>query len=197
MRVSSIDAESATNPYVKDTNPSDTIGMFSDEPAAWAAFDALVEKTGMFKIQIEVPGKILQPRLLADEQDTRIDRIIFPNQQLVDAGWKFGPIGVEIKKSRTKLGPPLSQILDYSRCVWDIHKDRSTWATLFYFFLFPAAKMHGPIASILAQNRIGTCESSHWYPLEFWSGESRILSFDQNQIHSIGRCDAGKKTGSR
>ena len=206
MSMDNIDIESLritpANPFLESApawgNHCFTSGDYATEIESEAAFDAMIEKTGVFKIYKQVDGKYLHPRLLAEDKVPRIDRILCPEQKLIDQGWKFGPIGVELKKSNIKIGPPISQLLDYSRAIWEIKKGKGYWIMLVYSFLWPAVKQHGPIASLLAQNRIGTCESrSEYTPLEFYSGESRILTFSKDMVPGIGQCNAGWKTGSR
>lgn len=174
-----------------------TVGTYLTEKASAIAFDALIDRTEQFKIYREVEGELLQPRMYAEDKTVRIDRIISPKQSLIDAGWKHGPIGIEIKKSSTKIGPPLSQILDYSRAVWHIPVIGFN-VVLEYVFLWPVDKQAGTLASIMSQNRIGTCWSiSKWTPLAFYVGEERALTFDKEWRPAFGKLISGRRTGTR
>ena len=135
------------------------------------------------------------------KQAYRIDRILVPTQKLYDSGWTKGLIGVEIKRSKIKAGPPISQMFDYLRCVWNSPKNIKVM--LDYVFLFPLEKTAGTIASIMAQNRAGSCslrygEASEWRRLEFFIGEQKVLTHYLNTDRvDIGNLIVGNRTGSR
>ena len=112
-----------------------TCGDWKAEADSAAEFDLVMNRTGLFKIHPEVSGQILHPRLGAAYQSVRIDRILQPTPKLREAGWNAGFIGVELKRSGAKIGPPLAQLLDYSRTVWTLHGGFDVMCR--YYFLWP------------------------------------------------------------
>ena len=179
-----------------------TSGNYADEKEACSAFDGATERSGLFKIWKEVNGEMIQaPPGNNIKTAYRIDRVLVPTQKLRDSGWSKGLIGVEIKRSNIKAGPPLSQMLDYLRCVWN--SPGNIKVMLDYVFLFPLEKTAGTIASIMAQNRAGSCslrypEQSEWRRLEFFLGEQKLITHYQNADRvEIGNLVVGNRTGSR
>lgn len=171
-----------------------TCGLWETEEASCAALDEIVERSGLFTIRREVRGYYLQPRLEQEVKTPRIDRILFPTPRLKDLGWAHGPIGIECKRSGCKTGPPLAQLFDYSRAAWDI---AGTVVMPKFFFLWPMHKVHGPLASIMAQNRVGTAETGPWCPLKLSCGEQILLRIDPHGQPRIGIGAHGRKAGSR
>lgn len=130
----------------------------------------------------------------SDLQAARIDRLLIPTPELKTQGWTHGPIGIECKSSGTKLGRPLAQILDYSRVAWRIGE---TYVVPRFYFLWPMSKVHGPLASVLAHNRIGGAHTSPFTLLQLSCGEQVIARFNQDGSHSFKSADFGRKVGSR
>lgn len=164
-----------------------TYGDWLTEAESAAAFDEAVTSTGFFISYAEVPGTLVQPRPSQVAQSVRIDRVLIPNPALIQAGWRHGAIGVEIKRSKVNVGPVIAQAMDYSRCVWTIPNGIKVW--LDWIFIWPMERHHGVIASILAQNRIGCARRDRWTPLQLKCGEQNIL-----RVHRDGRCDIGTGT---
>jgi len=179
-----------------------TAGEYWTEEDACKAFDAAVSRSGAFKFWREVTGECMQPlpgNIIKNKY--RIDRVLLPTDKLREAGWTKGLIGVEIKRSKVKAGPPLSQMLDYQRCAWSSPKNIKVH--LDYVFLFPLEKTMGTIASLMAQNRVGTCfldnhEQSEWHRLAFFLGEQKVVVCYLNKgVIEVGNLNVGSKTGSR
>ncbi len=126
--------------------PSLTCGEYALEVDSAKAFDAAVEQSGLFKIWCEVPGELLQPLPGKKEKDFRIDRILCPAEKLRAAGWTKGLIGVELKRSGEKVGPPLSQCLDYLRAAWTLPS--GVRVLIDYCFLWPLQKCGGPTVKV-------------------------------------------------
>lgn len=169
---------------------------YETEADAWAAFDAaMLRAKAMFSTYKEVRGELLQPRPGADDNGVRIDRILIPTLAGRSAGWKFGVIGVEAKRSNEKVGRPLSQCLDYSRAAFDIG-DRilvvPTW-----IFLFPMQRVTGDLESIMAQQRIGYVWSSNRCPLIFGCGGMNVLGINHDGTIEAKAPPMGNKTGNR
>jgi hypothetical protein len=179
-----------------------TSGEWWTEEDACKAFDEAVIRSGAFTIWREVSGECIQPLAGINIKNRyRIDRVLFPTEKLREAGWTKGLIGVEIKRSSINAGPPVSQMMDYLRCIWNSPKKIKV--QLDYVFLFPLQKTMGTIASLMAQNRVGTCfldnhEQSEWHRLAFFLGEQKVVVCYLNKgVIEVGNLNVGSKTGSR
>ena len=171
-----------------------TLGSFASEAESARALDEAIEAIGLFRIHREVVGSYLFMRPEAALQTARIDRILIPTPALLEQGWNHGPVGIECKRSGVKLGPPLAQLLDYSRATWQIG---ATWIMPRFYFLWPMAKAHGPLASVLAQNRVGSAFGSRYQRLHLACGEQTIARFARDGGVDCSGNGFGRKTGSR
>lgn len=177
--------------------PSDvyTAGAWSTEDESAAAFDAVVDPE-LWAAYREVPGVLLQPRPSQVDKGLRIDRVLVPQQKLIAAGWNHGCVGVEIKRSNIKIGPPIAQAMDYSRAVWTLPAAGiQIW--LGWVFIWPIEKQHSTTASIMAQHRIGSASCDRWARLQLKSGESNIIRVGYDGSIDIGHAANGRKVGSR
>lgn len=176
-----------------------TSGTYDDEPESCRALDAALGALDLFIIYTEVRGYYIAPRLGQDRCDPRIDRILVPKPKLLEAGWKYGPIGIECKRSGLKLGPVVAQLLDYTRAVWEIKK--GYWIMPEWLLLWRLDEIHGPVESILAQNRIGLATPLWGGGLVFRSGQTLArLSLNGEIRIGAGLNGAGRngrKAGSR
>lgn len=182
--------------------PTVTIGAYQTELDSARVFDEAIEKSGLFKIWKEVIGENIQPIPgMSNKECYRIDRILVATDKLQKSGWTKGLIGVELKRTGIKVGPPLSQMLDYLRCAWG--GPDGVKVLLGYCFLWPLDKCGGCVASIMAQNHIGgACLSypaeSEWHRLQFSIGEQFVivhyLNTDRTEVKNL--C-IGNKMGSR
>lgn len=158
-----------------------TGGEFETEALAWEHFDSVLGKCQAFAVHKEVRGEYLQPRLATEDKTARIDRILIPRKEAIDAGWTDGAIGIEGKRSNMKVGRLISQAMDYSRCVWEL--DRGVPGLLLmlrWVFIFPSDTQFGDVASIMCQNRIGYV--THY---------NRSISFNVGAQHGIVINDDG------
>ena len=178
-----------------------TSGNYQTEKDACDAFDSAIEQSEAFRMWKEVAGEMIHPLPNNETQSYRIDRILVPMDKLLKAGWTKGLIGVEIKKSGIKAGPPLSQSLDYLRCAWTAPK--GIRVLLSYIFLFPLAKCHGTVASFMAQNHFGSCQLNYdplstYHRLEFFIGEQALIECSINTGDVLVKnTKIGDRTGSR
>lgn len=172
-----------------------TFGPWTDERESVNALDEVLENCGLFRIYKEVPGYYLQPKPTRHLTSPRIDRVLSPAQLLVESGWSHGLIGIEGKASGVKSGPALSQMLDYSRAIWCLPYGYRVW--LNWIFLWPLRKQHLTIASIMAQNCIGSAYPQRWRPLNLMSGEQAILRVHSTGEFDIGAGQNGQRIGSR
>lgn len=182
----------ALNPVV---DPSTTSGYWQTEQEAAQAFDKTVDDLGgLFRVYKEVEGRYQYFRPTQDLKTPRIDRILVPTTELKLAGWDLGPIGVELKKSDTKLGPPLCQLIDYTHATWNIN---GNWMVPQWYFLWPVEKLTGPLQSILAGQWCGGVYKDQYHRLIFHSAFIIAkLTADDLDIRA-DNTNHGFKVGSR
>lgn len=177
-----------------------TTGAYVNELESAAAFDRAVPHD-LFKVHREVWGTLVSPRPAQDKVKMRIDRLLVPKPKLLDEyGWKFGIIGCELKRSKEKIGPVIAQVMDYTRTVWLLDPDRQRFRVCADFiFIWPMAKQSGAIASICAQNRIGSAYGDERY-VQFGlkCGETGVLEVrNDGYPPRVGKVLPGARTGCR
>lgn len=172
-----------------------TCGKWDTEAESVAAFDRYIAALGCFNVYTEVRGRYQFLRPAQALKAPRIDRILFPTPRLVEVGWTFGPVGVECKRSGTKTGPALNQLLDYTHAVWKINH---TWFLPEWYFLWPVQPTSGPLESILAQHRAGGIYMDERGRLVVHS-RGILAKFTPGVMPDIRAYNgvAGTKTGSR
>lgn len=175
-------------------------GKWEKESDSVAFLHDIIKTSGLFNIYNEVPGRLTHIRPFSEYKNMRIDMILSPTQKLQKMGWLGGAIGVECKKSNTKINTTFAQAEDYAHTVW-----RLPSGFLFmcgYYFLWPYRKTHGFLASQMAQKRIGTLShgnnQTQGYHFQAYCGEAKVFRyyFEKDQIE-IGKLDFGFKNGSR
>lgn len=166
------------------------------EAANCLVIDHAINTSGLFTAHAEVPGTLTQPRPGQRDKGMRIDRLLVPTQKLVDLGWRHGIVGIEIKPTGVKLGPPLAQAMDYTRTTFTL-PGGGFQVTPSWVFVFPFDKQHGPVASVMAQNRVGTVTVNRWALLSLQCGEATILHASMDGTVRIGANTVGTKAGSR
>lgn len=187
------------DPWDQDARNRDlTLGAFATESDSEAHLDALVESTGLFRVRRQVWGRYLFTRQHQADKSARIDRILIPNDDAIALGWNMGPVGVECKRSDVKIGPPISQALDYSRAIWE--PTPGLWLSLSWVFVWPMAAQYGPVGSILSQQRLGSLFRRR-DDLVFTSGQQMLASVSGDRTRCQIRTSiieaAGRKVGSR
>ncbi len=164
--------------------------------------DMKLGKDMMFNVFSEVKGLYeYVPHFKPSGKTPRIDFLLTPSIKFIQSGWKFGAIGIECKRSNEKVGPPISQILDYSRAVFR-HPNFNVLLKMDFIFLWPCEKTHGTIASFMAQNRFGSVteySDSYRHKLLFCCGEDRVFDYDfkSSNVSINGKFKSGKRVGSR
>jgi hypothetical protein len=200
----------ASDEILETCDRTTTCGDWVTENESALAFDALVEHSGCFKNNYhEVCGTLMQPRpqqtkrrssVTEENQislpDLRIDRILIPSARLLNAGWTEGAIGIELKRSGEKIGPPISQMIDYQRAVWYLELG-GFQIYLKWIFLWPVWGLGGNLASVLAQNCLGTVHTRNSHSLYFQSGAVTVLYIGDDGQPSLGFPKNGARTGSR
>lgn len=164
------------------------------EDDAKAEFDRRIESSGLFERNFrEVRGYYLTHRPNRDGKDARIDRILLPGSTLREAGWTSA-IGVEIKASGQKLGPPLSQAIDYTYCAFNVG---AHWLHLPHIFLWPLRGQIGAVQSVMLQNSVGSVFDGHGTPLIFLLERRVIEIYDDGRPPNVSHPVSGTKKGSR
>lgn len=126
----------------------------AEEAVVAESFDTLLDRLDRwFSVEREVVGWYMSNRIKVDAKRPRIDRILRPKRELLRKGWRLGPVGVELKREGAKIGPAISQALDYSHAVFPFSDVGST-VCLEWVFIWPVKKVTGDLASVMAQNRI-------------------------------------------
>lgn len=169
---------------------------YPTETEASTAFDAAVAACGLFTPYFEVPGTLTQPRPGQVDKTLRIDRLLVPNDRLLSLGWRYGIVGVEIKRSGIKAGPAIAQAMDYARAVWTLPGSKFQVVPS-WIFLWHMDPPGGPLESVMAQNRIGSARSTGWARLELKTGGMNILRVGLDGSVRVGVTTVGAKVGSR
>jgi hypothetical protein len=173
-----------------------TNGKWATEAESVAALDELLGRySTLWTVYPECWGELLQPRYGQERKTLRIDRLIVPSSKLISFGWMYGAFGIEAKRSGEKVGPALAQAGDYGRSAWAIRGGIKIWPD--WVFIWPLQHQAGTVASVMAQNRLGSVWSSWWWPLSFYSGESKVLRVGRDGRIDIGDGNTGLRTGSR
>lgn len=179
------------------TEPANiTIGKWCTEVESVTALDTILgEHKNLWTIYSEVCGQLIQPGYAQQDKSLRIDRILIPRKEFVELGWQHGAIGFECKKSGEKIGPPIAQSTDYSRSLFRLDNGVKIWLDM--VFVWPMAPQHGPLASILYQQRVGSAYCHSWARLKLKLGEVHVLSIDREGTLEIGNAQAQRKAGCR
>lgn len=172
-----------------------TNGCHALEVGVWAEFDATIERLAeYFSVLREVSGWYIQARAHCQPKQPRIDRVLCPLPKLRDAGWDLGPVGVECKRSDSKLGPVISQAIDYQRAVFPVNA--SYTVNLEWVFIWPTGPVAGDIGSIMAQQRIGSMQPlGNGIGFMCGDGFENRISVEHGVRYRRPRC--GYKSGSR
>jgi len=174
-----------------------TIGNFKTELDAYKEFDEVIESTDVFRLYKQVEGRVIfHHHWKEDKRNLIIDRVLIPTQKTQDAGWTLGIIGVEIKKSGVKIGPPLAQSEDYLDAVWFITKAKLA-IHLSHVFIFPCGELHNNMASVCAQSHLGQFNLTR-YKIHIKTGESTLFYYNiiTDEISCKDNVN-GKRIGSR
>lgn len=172
-----------------------TIGSWATEDESAAALDYALTAADLWKVYSEARGTLVQPRPGQVDKSMRIDRLLVPNKRLLDLGWTHGVVGIEVKRSGVKIGPPIAQAMDYSRSVWTLPGGISTW--LNWVFIWPMGKLSNTVESICAQHRIGSARSTDWQLLHLQSGLTLLTINRRSGEVRIGGGGNGNRAGSR
>ncbi len=175
-----------------------TCGQYATESDAVADLLRKVNPSHWI-VHTEVEGWLLQPRSFSDGKlNLRVDVVLEPTDQLLMCGWRWGPVAVECKKTGFHVGAALSQIIDYTRCVWSLPGGFDVMCRLCFLWHFQPPG--GTIASVMVNNRIGGAF------LREYRRDSLVLMFNSTVAYEDSRdgdprvasvLNGGNKTGSR
>jgi hypothetical protein len=154
---------------------------------------AFVEGTRLFRVFRQVMGRSLWTACPAAGW-VRCDLLLLASRRGLAAGWRHGPIVLEVKRPGDAIAPALSQMLDYLRSSWLLPNGVPVMAS--WAFVYPADRAHGPLASLMAQNRIGTA-SLVAGEMSLYCGEQRVLTLCDGGILRVGAVSIGRRFGSR
>jgi len=137
-----------------------TCGDYETEKDAEYAFDSMVNRN-YFVVEKEVPGRRLfdDKATDVDGQRVRIDRLLHPTSSAVGAGWKYGPIAVEIKKSKMAFGPILSQVIEYRQSVFLSRVLNNTRVLPTIFAVFPSQRITHDLQSLQHAQAVLSCHT--------------------------------------
>lgn len=176
-----------------------TCGNWTDERPAQAHLVSIVNPLH-WKVRERVSGYMLHPRL--DVEGTcgkQLDVMLQPTSYLMECGWRWGFVGVECKKSETKLGRVISQAMDYTRCAWTIPPYGFDVMARFVF-IWPCEPVGGDLQSVMVQHRIGVAYPRGKSNSQLWLWFNGTLAYaDQGDKQPRIAKDlvGGNKQGSR
>lgn len=182
------------DPYV-DTHDY-TRGNFATEVDAVADFRRRISVAHELEVHYEVTGTLMQPRPGQKTTGVRIDAIIVPRDWALP-GWKHGAIGVEIKRSKTKVGPPLAQMCDYTRSAFTLPNGATVIPSM--VLLYPwHGPGGGPFLSMIVQNKLGWLCPTIDGGLTFSSGQVFATIDEWGTLELRNNVERqGNKVGSR
>lgn len=152
-----------------------------------------LEASGLFRVFAQVVGRALWAPCPAAGR-VRADVVVVASRRGLAAGWRAGPIVFEVKRPDRAAGPGLCQVMDYLECAFRLPNGVEVLPS--FGFLFPAPKMQGPLASVLAQNRAGTARIDGG-GLSCWCGEQRVVTVGQEGMLDVGVTSVGVNFGAR
>lgn len=159
------------------------------------ALDGILEECGLWKVHKEVIGSIISPSPEQEDKRVKIDRILIPKADFVNQGWRYGTIGIECKKSGVKIGEPIAQAMDYARSIFELDNGFTAW--LRWVFIWPMGPQHGPMASVLYQQRVGSAYAYSCAKLKLKLGEYSPLTVERDGNVRIGDIPTLRRAGSR
>lgn len=149
--------------------------------------------TKCFQIYREHPCTLLHKRHRQGyPAKLRCDFLLIPSSDAV----KSGVIVIEAKKSGVKIGPALSQLMDYLNCSFEVRNGINVVPS--YGFAFPCPPQHCAVASIMSHQGLGSCDITRGLGIRFCLGEERVLEFNQSgELIFTRESKSGKGVGSR
>ncbi|MFO8012737.1 MAG: hypothetical protein R6X20_05455 [Phycisphaerae bacterium] len=184
-----------TSPFKHSPGARLTLDGWPSEIEAEEFLEEFIAATGLFEVYRQHNGRPVVQRHFQYPKAVRADLLLVPTSRLIHTGWSGGAIVIEVKRSGVKTGPGYSQLLDYLNSVWPVEGGIGVMPT--FGFQFPVENQGGPIASIMAQQHIGTAYIDFQGRLLLQCGESRVLTLCQSGDFRIGTTNIGRRLGAR
>jgi len=168
---------------------------YRSELEAEDALAAFLEATRLFRVFRQVWGRALWTAC-PGAGHVRCDLLLLASRMGLQKGWTHGPILIEVKRPGEPIGPAVSQMMDYLRSSWLLSNGVPVMAS--WAFVYPAQRVHGPLASVMAQNRVGTADLERG-ELSLWCGEQHILTISScdGSVLRLGQTRLGLRFGGR
>ncbi len=131
---------------------NETTGNYETEDEAKRDF-LLHVNDDHWLVEQEVTGQVIHPKQDCHATKVRADYILHPKSELIAMGWQVGPVCVEIKRSGVKLGPVISQALDYMRCQFSGLGGASIRPK--FCVVFPLDRVQESLQSVMSHERVG------------------------------------------
>lgn len=152
---------------------------FGNEKETEQFFDSKIN-LNFFTIEKEVTGRrLFDDKCIkrdAKKQILRIDRILHPTQLCFEKGWRYGPIGVELKASNIALGGIFAQVLEQRQSIFCSSFLNNTRIMPSMFAIFPLAEIRGDMHSLLHTQLILACSFREWNnAIRFSTGNLNVL----------------------
>ncbi|MFW6159068.1 MAG: hypothetical protein ACOC8E_06910 [Planctomycetota bacterium] len=182
--------------YWNDPAEIVTGGSWATEQEAEEDLVAFLAGTRLFSIYQQPTGTpiVRRPFQTESKGQLRADLLLTPKRRLIQQGWAFGSIIIDVKRSGIKIGPGLNQLIDYLGTAWRVVGGTAVLAD--FALLFPARCPGGPLASIMAHQHVGGANLQYGR-LNMYCGHSRVMAIEPSGEVRIGRMDFGHKLGSR
>jgi hypothetical protein len=181
-------------------------GPWKNEDEVKAFFYPLPALTNWFTVIKELDDHPLWRNPWQDVKRGRADALLVPKPKLITAGWRSGPVLVDVKAPGTKTGEALGQVHDYMTSAF-VSPTTGTSCIPWFGFVFLARKQHCVAASLMSHLHLGTINVG-WsaskqmpdppfeqYDLEFFCGESAVLRLSPDSAR-VGNTAFGMKYGS-
>ena len=154
---------------------------FESEKKAETFFDKKIN-LHFFAIEKQVKGRrLFDDKCTKGEQNLIIDRILHPTIHAVEAGWRYGPIGVELKKSNIALGGIITQILEQRQTLFLSRFLNNTRILPTIFAIFPVSHIKGDIHSLMNVQLILACSYRKFTnSIRFSNGNFNVLDIGEN-----------------
>lgn len=172
--------------------------QFETEEDAWQKFDAIVKANKAFASHSEVCGHYIQPRPDTEDKQPRIDRILIPLKPAIDAGWVYGAIGIEGKRSNHNAGHLVLQAMDYSRAAFELETGVPGLLLMCrWIFVFPFVREIGTVESLMVQSRIGYANVFERSIKFCVSVTNALVIHEDGSLQIAKSLPMGRKRGSR
>ena len=170
-----------------------TTGGYATEEDAKSAFISHVNDDHWY-VEQEVTGEVIFPKPDCERSHVRVDYVLFPKPSMIQNGWTAGPICVEVKRSRYKLGDVVNQAMDYMRCVFNGPRGQRFQPK--YCIIFPLDRVGETVQSIMANQRVGYSHIGGDGSLRIYLNSMCVYT-ETGGVFLRRAMKAGKKFGSR